>query len=126
MGADSGAKKKKFMFVNRRAPHGTIYALEALEVMLIGAAFEQEVSVVFLDDGIFQLVAGQDTYAVQMKNFAPAFGALKDYDLEAFYVEKESMEARGIAAGDLLVPVSVKNTAEIADLMESHDVILSF
>lgn len=125
MGADTETKKK-FMFVNRRAPHGTIYALEALEVMLIGAAFEQKVSVVFLDDGIFQLVAGQDTHAVQMKNFAPAFGALKDYDIETFYVEKESMDARGIAAGDLLVPVSVKNRTEIADLMESHDVILSF
>jgi hypothetical protein len=28
---------KKFMFVNRKAPHGTIYALESLEVVLITA-----------------------------------------------------------------------------------------
>ena len=34
---------KKFMFVNRKAPYGTIYALEALEVVLISAAFEQDV-----------------------------------------------------------------------------------
>ncbi len=34
--------KKKFMFVNRKAPYGTIYALEALEVVLISAAFEQD------------------------------------------------------------------------------------
>jgi sulfur relay (sulfurtransferase) complex TusBCD TusD component (DsrE family) len=42
---------KKFMFVNRRAPYGTIYALESLEVVLISAAFEQEVALVFMDDG---------------------------------------------------------------------------
>ena len=27
---------KKFLYINRRAPHGTIYAHEALEVVLIG------------------------------------------------------------------------------------------
>ena len=43
--------KKNFLFVNRKAPYGTIYALEALEVVLIGAAFEQDVSLAFLDDG---------------------------------------------------------------------------
>ena len=30
---------KKFMFLNRKAPHGTVYALEGLEVVLITAAF---------------------------------------------------------------------------------------
>lgn len=33
--AASGPKVKKFMFVNRKAPYGTIYALESLEVVLI-------------------------------------------------------------------------------------------
>jgi tRNA 2-thiouridine synthesizing protein C len=55
--SDAGTVKK-FMFVNRKAPYGTIYALESLEVVLIGAAFDQDVSVVFLDDGVYQLEAG--------------------------------------------------------------------
>jgi tRNA 2-thiouridine synthesizing protein C len=46
---------KKFMYINRKAPYGTIYAWESLEVVLIGAAFEQDVSLAFLDDGVFQL-----------------------------------------------------------------------
>ena len=49
------------MYINRRPPHGTIYAVESLEVVLIGAAFDQAVSLAFLDDGVFQLKAGQDT-----------------------------------------------------------------
>ena len=52
---------KKFLYVNRRAPHGTVYAHEALEVVLIGAAFDQDVSLAFIDDGVFQLKKNQDT-----------------------------------------------------------------
>ena len=43
---------KKFIYVNRKAPHGTIYAHEALEVVLIAAAFEQDVSLAFIDDEV--------------------------------------------------------------------------
>ena len=48
-------KIRKFIYVNRKAPHGTIYAHEALEVVLIAAAFEQDVSLAFIDDGVYQL-----------------------------------------------------------------------
>ena len=52
---------KKFLYINRRAPHGSIYAHEALEVVLIGAAFDQDVSLAFIDDGVYQLKKNQDT-----------------------------------------------------------------
>ena len=43
---------KKFLYINRRPPHGAIYAHEALEVVLIGAAFVQDVSLACIDDGV--------------------------------------------------------------------------
>ena len=117
---------KKFMYITRRAPYGTIYALEGLEVVLIGAAFEQDVSMVFLDDGVFQLKKGQDTGQSDMKNFSPAYRALEMYDVEKLYVEKESLEERGLTADDLIVPVEVIGASELADLMEQQDVILNY
>ena len=51
----SEGQVKKFMYVNRKAPHGTVYALESLEVVLIAAAFDQDVSLAFMDDGVYQL-----------------------------------------------------------------------
>jgi len=69
---------KKFMFVNRKAPYGTVYALEALEVVLISAAFEQDVSLAFIDDGVYQITKGQDTDAIGQKNFSNTFKALDD------------------------------------------------
>ncbi|MEO1767634.1 sulfurtransferase complex subunit TusC [Thiobacter aerophilum] len=117
---------KKFMFVNRKAPYGTIYALEGLEVVLISAAFDQDVSLVFLDDGVYQIVKGQHTKAIDVKNFSPTYRALEGYDIEKLYVLKESLEERGLTVDDLLVDVQVLDAAGMAKLMAEQDVVLSF
>ena len=122
---ESGAVKK-FLYVNRRAPYGTIYALESLEVVLIGAAFEQDVSLAFVGDGVYQLARGQDTKGLEMKNFSPTFRALEDYDVTKLYVEEEALQARGLSPADLVVPVEVVNAERMAEIMEQQDVILSF
>ncbi|EIJ42263.1 sulfur relay protein TusC/DsrF [Beggiatoa alba B18LD] len=117
---------KKFLYINRRAPYGTIYALESLEVVLIGAAFEQDVSLAFIDDGVYQLKKNQNTQEIGVKNFSPAYRALDDYDVNKLYVDKASLLARGLSEDDLIVPVTILETAEIAALMDAHDVIFSF
>jgi tRNA 2-thiouridine synthesizing protein C len=117
---------KKFMFVNRKAPFGTIHALESLEVVLIAATFDQDVSLVFVDDGVYELVKGQNSKAIGIKNHSPSYRALDGYDVEKLYVERESMDARGLAESDLLVPVEVLSSAELAELMAAQDVVLSF
>lgn len=117
---------KKFLYLNRRAPHGTIYAQECLEVILVGAAFDQDVSIVFMDDGVYQILKNQDTSAIGTKNFSKTFRALEMYDVENLYVEKESLQARGLAEEDLNVPVEVLTSEQIGRLIEQQDVILSF
>ena len=131
---------KKFMYVNRKAPYGTIYALESLEVVLIGAAFDQDVSMAFLDDGVFQLAEGQKTDGIGIKNFSPAFRALGDYDVTKLYVEKESLDERGLAIEDLMEltwededddwaekpSIRVVSRDELKSILGDQDVILSF
>ncbi len=121
-----GGQVKKFMFVNRKAPYGTIYALEGLEVVLTAAAFDQDVSMVFLDDGVYQIIKGHDSKGINMKNFSPTYRALEGYDVEKLFVEKESLEARGLTADDLVVPVEVLCSAELAELMNDQDVVVTF
>lgn len=117
---------KKFMFINRKSPYGTIYALESLEVVLISAAFDQDVSLAFFDDGVYQLKKGQKTQGIGIKNHSPTYRALEGYDVEKLYVEKESLDARGLTADDLVVPVQVLSRAEMAKLIDSQDVVLTF
>jgi tRNA 2-thiouridine synthesizing protein C len=136
---DTGVKKK-FLYVNRKAPYGTIYALEALEVALISAAFEQDVSLAFLDDGVYQLMKGQDTSGIGMKNFSPIYRALGDYEIKKLYVEKESLDERGLKPEDLMEvtyededenfaekpSVHIVSRSELAGIMAQQDVLFNF
>ena len=117
---------KKLLYINRRAPHGTIYAHEALEVVLIGAAFDQDVSLAFIDDGVFQLKKEQDTAEIYTKNFSKIYSALEMYDVEKLYVEKESLESRGLTEDDLSVDVKIINSKEMKKLITDSEVIFNF
>ncbi len=131
---------KKFLYVNRKAPYGTIYALESLEVVLIGAAFEQDVQLAFLDDGVYQIVKNQSTDAIGAKNFSPTYKALGDYEVTKLYVEAEALEERGLTADDLMEitfededddwaekpSINIVSRADMAKIMSEQDVILSF
>ncbi len=131
---------KRFLYMNRKAPHGSVYALESLEVVLIGAAFEQDVSLAFVDDGVYQLMLNQDTAAIGSKNFSPTFKALGDYDISKIYVEAESLEARGLTRDDLMPltwededddwaekdSIHVVNSEALAEIIEQQDVLLNF
>jgi len=131
---------KKFMYMNRKAPYGTVYALESLEVVLIGAAFEQDVSLCFMDDGVYELTKGQKTDGIGMKNFSPTYTALGDYDIKQIYIEKESLEERGLTVDDLQEltwededddwaeknSIHVVSSEELSKILEDQDVVLSF
>jgi len=122
---DAAVVVKRFMYVNRRAPHGTIYAQECLEVVLVAAAFDQDVSLVFVDDGVYQLKKNQDTTAIGTRNFSKTYGALEDFEIEKIYVEQESLQARGLTAEDLVIPVKVISANKLSDIMARQDVVIS-
>ncbi len=115
---------KKIMHIMRNAPHGTIYTYEGLEMILIMAAYEQDISVVFIDDGVYALKKGQDTEGIEIKGFSKTFGALDGYDVENLYVDKISMEERGLSEDDLIVDVEILNSNEIGEIMTNQDVII--
>ncbi len=131
---------KKFLYINRKAPHGTMYAQESLEVVLIAAAFEQDVTLAFIDDGVYQLLQNQDTGSIGTKNFSPTFKALGDYDVSRIYVEQESLELRGLGKDELMPltyededddwaqkdSIRVVSSQELAEVIDQQDVILNF
>lgn len=134
------SETKKFVYVNRKAPYGTVYALESLEVVLIGAAFEQEVQLLFIDDGVYQLTKGQSTEGVGMKNFSKTYAALGDYEVNQIYVDEQSLKDRGLSMDDLQAltyededddyaeksSMHLVNREQLAELISNADVLLNF
>ena len=130
------ATRKRILFVNRRGPYGSGYAHEALEIALIGAAFEQQISLALIDDGVFLLRRGQDTDGLQVKQFTAAYRALGDFGIHRVYVERESLQARGMDEGDLMAIradadgparnlVEVVSSGRMSDLIASQHILLN-
>ena len=133
-------KIKKFMYVNRKSHYGTIYALESLEVVLISAAFDQDVSLTFTDDGVYQLMKNQKTEGIGMKNFSSTYAALGDYEIKKIYIDQESLDERGLSISDLqeLVwedededyaeksSINLVSRAALANIMNEQDIVMSF
>ena len=115
---------KKIMHVMRNAPHGTIYTYEGLEMILIMAAYDQDISVAFIDDGVYALKKGQDTEELEIKWFSNTFKALDCYDVEKLYVDQLSLEERGLTEDDLVIDVEVLSSVEIGKMMAEQDVLV--
>lgn len=117
---------RKIMFVNRRAPHGSIYAYEGMEVVLIFGAYDQEISAVFLDDAVYSLKKGQDTSGIGTKEFSATFRVFEAYGVETIYVDQDSLQQRGLTADDLVMDVEVVDSETIRTAIQNQDVLLPF
>ena len=126
--------QKQLLYLYRRAPHGTIYAWEALQSVLVSAAFDQHVSLIFVDDGVYQLLPGSDTQATGMKNFMPIYRVLGDYEIQHLYVDQLALSVRGLTPADLCVVehpdtgdnlVEMCDTQRISTLLSASDIVFS-
>lgn len=115
--------KKKFLFIMARAPYDGLYAQECMDIILTTAAFEQPVSLLFVDAGIHLLNKGQCAGHISAKHIAPLFQALKIYQINKPWVEEESLRESGMAPEDLLVSVRLLPRSKVADLIEQNDMI---
>lgn len=117
---------KSFLVVNRKAPYSTSFSKETLDVALMAAVFNQKTSLLYMDDGIYQLLKEQDPGDINHKNSSQSLPMLEMYEVKDIYVEKESLEARGLTEQDLVIPVQVTDSNAIAELIQQQDVVLGF
>lgn len=109
----------------RKAAHSGTYAQEMLDIILTSAAFDQHVSLLLLDDSVFQLKKHQSPEKYGMKEIAAIFHALELYDINDIYSEYESLYERGLSVDDLCLPVQTILRKDIAEQMHQFDVIFS-
>ena len=120
------SNSKSFLIVNRKAPFGSAFAKEALDVGLIAAAFGQQLSLLFMDDGVYQLLRNQDPSDINQKNSSQTLPMLEMYDVKDIYVEAESLQARNLHSDDLLISVQVIDSLATAKLIDEQDILLNF
>lgn len=117
---------KKVLVINRRAPHSTPHAQDALDLVLALAMQDQSSSLAFIDDGVLQLKSQQQVPILMGRNFSLTYRALAHYDIHQIYVAQTSLQQRGLTVADLLIPVTELNDTQLAELFEQYDIILNF
>ena len=115
----------KLLVITRHAPYGSSGAREALELALAGALFDQEVSLLLMDDGVFQLLPGQTPKAIDQKNLGAMLQSLPMYDIEKIYVSESALKARGLDISAAAVPVEVLDSQAIQALISSQDQVFN-
>lgn len=108
----------------RHFPHFSSHVQETLDQLLTTAAFDQTVSLLFIDNGVSQLKAQQNSESMPLKNTAAIFQVLDVYAIHNLYVEAESLSAKGLNESDLILPVKLIRRAAVNDLMQQHAVLI--
>lgn len=116
---------KKIFFVGRKAPYGSSAAADMIEAVLIAAAFDQQVHLAFLGDGVFQLVRGQTPQAIGHKPFAQNLLDLGEYDIDHVWVERDSLAERGLGEQDLMIPATALDRDAMAAKLAEADMLMS-
>jgi tRNA 2-thiouridine synthesizing protein C len=116
----------KVAVVMRKAPYGSVYTAEGLRTLMGIAVFEMDISVIFMDDGVFALVKGQNPGKLDMKPLGDAFPMLGEMGVQRFYVHDRSLAQRGLTTDDLVLPAEVVTDAQIAQILQESGKVLPF
>ena len=116
----------KVAVVMRKAPYGSVYTTEGFRTLMGIAVFEMDISVIFVDDGVYALLVDQDPSKLDMKPIGEGFPMLTEFGVERFYVHDESLAERGLTPDDLLMEVEVVDGAQIAQILEAAGKMLPF
>jgi tRNA 2-thiouridine synthesizing protein C len=109
-----------------KAPYGSVYTAEGFRSMMGIGVFEMDISVLFVDDGVFALVKGQDPTGLDMKPIGDGFPILVDFGVTKFYVHDGSLTDRGLSPEDLVMDVEVVDSERAAQVLESCGLVLPF
>ena len=116
----------RIAIINKTAPYATSAGQESLDLALAAANFGQDVSLFFIEDGVYQLLNQQAPEHIDQRNYSKTFAALEFYDIENIYVCAKSLHERGLSEQDLCIDVQQLDFAAITENLNHHQHCLSF
>jgi sulfur relay (sulfurtransferase) DsrF/TusC family protein len=109
---------KNIVVILRKPPHGSLYPAEGLRVAVAISA--SETKVVSLEDSVYAFLKEAD-----MTLYKHHLDFLKETEVPVF-IDKDSLEERGLTAKDLVDAVMVKERSEILNTIAEADATLAF
>ncbi len=107
-------------------PSSRTHAREALDAILATALFGQELKLFFCGDGVYQLLQNQGDFTGDGKPLSDSLAALPLYDVNAIFVDQQSLEERGLDSAVLLPGAEIIGPEQAGELLVGCARIMSF
>jgi tRNA 2-thiouridine synthesizing protein C len=119
-------RRNSVLIVLRRSPYGSSLAKAALDVVFANAAFDQQISLLFMGDGVLQLQPGQDSHVLGVANVGRQLASLPLYDINTVYVDAEAAARYNMDLTGAPLNTQLMGGAEMRQLMAEHKHVLGF
>ncbi|WP_297841513.1 sulfurtransferase complex subunit TusC [Pseudomonas sp.] len=117
---------KSLLIISRQAPWSGPGAREALDIVLAGGAFDLPIGVLFMDDGVFQLLPAQKAAELQQKDLTANLKALSLFGIDDLYACSQSLVDRGVAPeGVTIEPLQLLHGNELAAIIDRYDQVIT-
>lgn len=117
---------KSLLIISRQSPWSGPSAREALDIALAGGAFDLPLAMLFLDDGVLQLLPSQSASQLQQKDVTANLQALSMFGVEDLFVCRTSLQERGISPNGLSIePLNVLHDQELTALIDRYDQVIT-
>ena len=118
----------KLAFLFRTAPHGNAISREGLDALLAATAFcdEEEIGVFFIDDGVLNLLDGQNPELLLQKDFIRTFKLLNLYDIEQRFVCADSLDQYNLQAEQLIISAEKIDRTSLINKLSQAEKVFTF
>jgi len=99
---------------------------EAVDLALVAAAFDQDITLIFIQQGIYNLIKGQNADALNDKTHTDILTGLEFYDIEKLWVERESLDQTGLLVENLIDGVSIIEQQQINQSNQQANHLVNF
>lgn len=118
----------KLAFLFRTAPHGSAISREGLDALLAATAFcdEEEIGVFFIDDGVLNLLDGQNPELLLQKDFIRTFKLLDLYDIEQRFVCADSLDQYNLQTEQLIISAEKIDRTSLINKLSQAEKVFTF
>lgn len=118
----------KLAFLFRTAPHGNAISREGLDTLLAATAFcdEEEIGVFFIDDGVLNLLDGQNPELLLQKDFIRTFKLLDLYDIEQRFVCADSLDQYNLQTEQLIISAEKIDRTSLINKLSQAEKVFTF
>ncbi len=116
----------KILIIQTKVPYANWRAESALNFIMASSAFAEQVSVLFSDDSIWQLVTAQHAEQINHTALDKSLAALPYYEVKHCYVEQATAHHYGLTERDFYLPIAMLDHTATQQLITEHDLIYHF